>query len=85
MRRIAFVALSAALLTATPLVPTVRQPGSTGTAGANALAAANTGSPTDERALEHGLRTTKPASLASQLATAGPARAPLWKASPRSH
>jgi hypothetical protein len=43
--------------------------GSVGTAGATP-AAANTGSLTDERALERGIRPTKPASLASQLAAA---------------
>jgi hypothetical protein len=70
MRRIVIVALSAALLTTTAWVVHGAAAGSTGTAGATAPAAANTGSPTDERALERGLRTTKPASLASQLAAA---------------
>jgi hypothetical protein len=70
MRRITIVALSAALLTATALVVHGAAAGSTGTAEATARAAANTGPPTNERALEHGVRTTKPASLASQLATA---------------
>ena len=70
MRRITIVALSAALLTATALVVHGAAAGSTGTAGATARAAANTGPPTDERALERGVRATKPASLASQLARA---------------
>jgi hypothetical protein len=70
MRRIMIVALSAALLTATALVVHGAAAGSTGTAGASAPAAAGTGAPTDERALERGVRTIKPASLASQLATA---------------
>jgi hypothetical protein len=73
MRRITIVALSATLLTATALMVHGATAGSTGTAGATALAAANTGpagSPADEHALERGVRTTKPASLASQLATA---------------
>jgi hypothetical protein len=70
MRRIIVVALSAALLTATALVVHGVAAGSTGTAGATALAAASTGSPTNERALERGLRIAKPASLASQLVAA---------------
>jgi hypothetical protein len=70
MRRITIVALSAALLTATAWVVHGTAAGSAGTAGATAPAAANSGSPTDERALERGVRTTKPASLASQLAAA---------------
>jgi hypothetical protein len=70
MRRIVIVALGAALLTTTAWVVHGAAAGSTGTAGATAPAAANTGSPADERALERGLRTTKPASLASQLAAA---------------
>ena len=70
MRRIIIVALSAALLTTTAWVVHGAAAGSTGTAGATARAAANTGPPTGERALEHGLRTTKPASLATQLARA---------------
>jgi hypothetical protein len=70
MRRIVIVALSAALLTTTAWVVHGAAAGSTRTAGATAPAAANTGSPTDEHALERGLRTTKPASLASQLAAA---------------
>jgi hypothetical protein len=70
MRRIIIVALSAALLTATAWVVHGAAAGSTGTAGATALAAANTGPPTDERALERGVRTTKPVGLASQLAAA---------------
>ena len=70
MRRIVVVVLSAVLLTATAWVVHGAAAGSTGTVGATAPAAANTGPPTNERALEHGVRTTKPASLASQLATA---------------
>jgi hypothetical protein len=69
MRRIIVVALSAALLTTTAWVVHGAAAGSTRTAGA-ATAAATTGAPTDERTLERGLRTTKPASLASQLARA---------------
>ena len=69
MRRIIIVALSAALLTTTAWVVHGAAAGSTGAAGAAALVA-GTGAPTDERALERGIRTTKPASLASQLATA---------------
>jgi hypothetical protein len=69
MRRIMVVALSAALLTTTALVVQGAAAGSTGTAGATA-AAANTGPPADERALERGVRATEPASLASQLARA---------------
>jgi hypothetical protein len=70
MRRIIIVALSAALLTTTAWVVHGAAAGSTGTAGATTPAAASTGPPTDERALERGVRTAKPASLASQLATA---------------
>jgi hypothetical protein len=70
MRRIVIVALSAALLTATAWVVHGAAAGSTGTAEATALAAANIGAPTDERALERGVRIAKPASLASQLAAA---------------
>jgi hypothetical protein len=70
MRRIIVVALSAALLTTTAWVVHGAAAGSTGTAGATTLAAAGTGPPADERALERGVRTTKPASLASQLAAA---------------
>jgi hypothetical protein len=70
MRRIMIVALSAALLTTGAWVVHGAAAGSTGTAGATAPAAANTGPPADERALERGVRTTKPASLASQLAAA---------------
>jgi hypothetical protein len=66
MRRIIIVTLSAALLTTTAWVVHGAAAGSTRTA-----AAATTGGlPTDERTLERGLRTTKPASLASQLAQA---------------
>ena len=68
MRRIIIVALSAALLTTTAWVVHGAAAGSTRTAAATAPAAAGTGAPTDERALERGLRTAKPASLASQLA-----------------
>jgi hypothetical protein len=69
MRRIMIVALSAALLTTGALVVHGAAAGSAGTAGATA-AAANTGPPADERALERGVRAAKPASLASQLARA---------------
>jgi hypothetical protein len=68
MRRIMIVALSAALLTTTAWVVRGAAAGSTRTAAAAAPAAAGTGAPTDERALERGLRTAKPATLASQLA-----------------
>jgi hypothetical protein len=68
MRRILIVVLSAALLTTTAWVVHGAAAGSTPTPGATALAAANTGAPTDERALERGVRPTKPADLASQLA-----------------
>jgi hypothetical protein len=70
MRRSIIVALSAALLTTGALVVHGAAAGSTGTAAATPPPAAGTGAPTDERALERGLRTTKPASLASQLASA---------------
>jgi hypothetical protein len=70
MRRITIVALSAALLTATALVVHGAASGSTGTAAATAPAAANAGPPTGEHAMERGIRTTRPASLASQLARA---------------
>jgi hypothetical protein len=70
MRRIIIIALSAALLTTTAWVLHDAAAGSTRTAGAATAAAAATGAPTDERTLERGLRSTKPASLASQLATA---------------
>jgi hypothetical protein len=70
MRRILIVALSAALLTTTAWLVHGAAAGSTGTAGATTPAAAGAGAPTDERALERGVRPTKPASLASQLATA---------------
>jgi hypothetical protein len=69
MRRIMIVALSAALLTTTAWV-VHGAAGSTDMVGATPAAAANPGPPTDERALERGIRTAKPASLASQLATA---------------
>ena len=74
MRRIIVVALSAALLTTTAWVvhgaADGSATGSTHTAGATAPSAAKTGVPTDERALEHGLRIAKPDSLASHLARA---------------
>jgi hypothetical protein len=73
MRRILIVALSAALLTTTAWVVHGAAAGSTGTAQATALAAANIGAPTDERALERG-QTGPSASdrlgLAAQLAAA---------------
>ena len=69
MRRIMIVALSAALLTTTAWV-VHGAAGSTDMVGATPAAAANPGPPTDERALERGIRTAKPASLASQLASA---------------
>jgi hypothetical protein len=69
MRRIIIVALSAALLTTTAWVVHGAAAGSTSTLGATTAAAA-TGTPANERALERGLQTTKPASLASQLARA---------------
>jgi hypothetical protein len=72
MRRIIVVALSAALLTTTAWVVHGTAAGSTRTAAATAPAAANPGPPTDERALERGVRTANPARapLASQLAAA---------------
>jgi hypothetical protein len=70
MRRIIIVALSATLLTTTAWVVHHAAAGSTGTADATSLAAANLGPPANERALERGLRTIKPADLASQLAAA---------------
>jgi hypothetical protein len=70
MRRIIVVALSAALLTTTAWLVHGAAAGSAGTARATAVAAANSGSPTSERALERGLRLAKPAGLASQLAAA---------------
>jgi hypothetical protein len=70
MRRIIVVALSAALLTTTAWLVHGAAAGSTGPAGAATPAAAGTGAPTDERALERGVRTIKPAGLASQLARA---------------
>src|SRR4029450_11640067 len=69
MRRIMIVALSAALLTTTAWV-VHGAAGSTDMVGATPAAAANPGPPTEERALERGIRTAKVASLASQLATA---------------
>jgi hypothetical protein len=69
MRRIMIVALGAALLTTTALVVHGTAGGSTGTPAAIA-AAASPGAPTAERALERGVRATRPASLASQLAAA---------------
>ena len=70
MRRIIIVALSAALLTTTAWVVHDTAAGSTRTAAATAPAAANPGPPTDERAMERGVRTFDPARLASQLARA---------------
>jgi hypothetical protein len=61
MRRIIIVALSAALLTTTAWVVHGAAAGSTHTAAATAPAAADTGSPTDERAQERGLRIANPA------------------------
>jgi hypothetical protein len=57
MRRILIVALSAALLTTTAWVVHGAAAGSTPSAGATASAAAGIGAPTDERALERGIRT----------------------------
>jgi hypothetical protein len=70
MRRITILALGAALLTATAVVVHGAAAGSTGTAAAAAPAAASPGVPTGERAMERGLRTTRPPSLATQLARA---------------
>ncbi|HKP98743.1 MAG TPA: hypothetical protein VJ735_00295 [Actinomycetes bacterium] len=71
MRRIIIVALSAALLTTTAWVVHGAAAGSTRTAEAAAPpAAGGTGSRIDERVLQRGLRTVKPASLATQLAAA---------------
>ena len=53
-----------------PTVASHGAAGSTRTAEATTPAAAGTGAPTDERALERGIRTAKPASLAAQLASA---------------
>jgi hypothetical protein len=61
MRRSIIVALSAALLTTTAWI--IHSTAAT-------AAAAGTGAPTDERALERGRRATTPAPLASQLARA---------------
>jgi hypothetical protein len=68
MRRILVVALSAALLTTTAWVVHTAAAGSTPTTAATPPAAATTGPPTDERALEHGVRVAEPAPLAAQLA-----------------
>jgi hypothetical protein len=70
MRRIIIVALSAALLTTTAWVLHGAAAGSTRSARATTPAAASTGAPIDERALERGVRIANPASLASQLAAA---------------
>jgi hypothetical protein len=70
MRRILTVAVVAALLTTTAWVVHGAAAGSARTAGASPPAAASPGPPTDERALERGVRTIKPASLATQLARA---------------
>jgi hypothetical protein len=74
MRRIVVVALSAALLTTTAWVVHGAAAGSTGTAEETALVAAATGAPTNERALERGIRTGPSSSdrlgLAAQLAAA---------------
>jgi hypothetical protein len=69
MRRIMIVALSAALLTTAAWV-VHGAAGSTGTVGSNPSAAANSGPPTDNRTLEHGLRIARLAPLADQLARA---------------
>jgi hypothetical protein len=69
MRRIMIVALSAALLTTTAWVVHGAAAGSP-TAAATAPAAANTGPPTDNRTLDHGLRMANLAPLADQLARA---------------
>ena len=76
MRRIIVVALSAALLT-TAWMFHAAAVGSTRTAGATKPAAASTGAPTNERALERGIRRPNPArpvnaggDLAAQLARA---------------
>jgi hypothetical protein len=68
MRRIIIIAVSAALLTASAWVVHGAAAGTTRTAEAAAPGAAGTAAATDERALERGVRTAKPASLASQLA-----------------
>ena len=77
MRRIIVVALSAALLTTTAWMFHSAAVGSTRTAGATKPAAASTGAPTNERALERGIRRANPArpvdaggDLAAQLARA---------------
>ena len=69
MRRIMIVALSAALLTTTAWV-VHGAAGSTGTDGSIPSPAANSGPPTENRTLEHGLRIAKLAPLADQLARA---------------
>lgn len=61
MRRIIVVALSAALLTTTAWVVHGTAAGSTSKAGTTTPVAANTGSWTDERALERGARMADPA------------------------
>jgi hypothetical protein len=68
MRRIIIIAVSAALLTASAWVVHGAAAGTTRPAEAAAPEAAGTAAATDERALERGVRTAKPASLASQLA-----------------
>jgi hypothetical protein len=60
MRRLLIVALSAALLTTTAWVVHGTAAGSTRTAGATEPAAAYTGSPTNEHALERGLPVANP-------------------------
>jgi hypothetical protein len=75
MRRIIIVALSAVLLATTAWLVHGAAAGPTRPAGATTLAAANTGAPTDERALEHGVRITNPARPANGGARADPAPA----------
>jgi hypothetical protein len=67
MRRILIVALSAALLTTTAWVIHGTAAGSTRTAGATKPAAAYTGAPTNEHAVERGLRIANPAKAKAPL------------------
>jgi hypothetical protein len=69
MRRIMIVALSAALLTTTAWV-VHGAAGSTSTVGSTPSTAASPGPPTDNRTLDHGLRTAQLGPLADQLARA---------------
>jgi hypothetical protein len=86
MRRIIIVALSAALLTTTAWVVHGAAGGSAAgsnrTAGATTPAAANTGAPTDERALERGVRIANPARPVNAGSRADPAPAAATSGDP---